>query len=289
MRYAPAPAEAARLVSVGDAKLHVIDLGDQNATPVVFLHGGGPGCNAWTDWQQIGERLGDGYRRLYIDFPYYGDSSPTPIQGPIWTGLANLLTGVLESVDVSRAHFVCQSFGGAAAIVLAVERPELFLSLALTGTVLSRGVLTPPIADRVVRDAVGPYLDGGPTRDKMRTLLAAVEWFDASAIPDELVEARYQASSRAEHIERFTRQPDVMGEAQDLDPVLHLNHVPTLLAYGDRDPFAPAEVPLYLFTRFPRARLVLVKDGAHHFPEEIPDTYLAVLTPWLREHHAVDG
>lgn len=284
MSYQPIPEESAHLIEVGDTRVHLIDLGDLAATPVVFLHGGGPGCNSWTDWQQVGENLGESYRRLYMDFPYYGGSSSTPVRGPSWSGLADLVRNTLEALEISHAHFVCQSFGGAAAIVLAVEHPELFLSLSVTGTVLTRGVLTPPTADHVVRDAVGPYLDGGPSREKMRAMLAAVEWVDQASIPDELVEARYQASASKDHIDRYVTQPDVLGDAQDFENLLHRNNVPTLLAYGDRDPFAPADVPLYLFTRTPSARLVLVKNASHHFPEEIPDTYRAILEPWLAEH-----
>ncbi|GCE44256.1 hypothetical protein Rhow_008554 [Rhodococcus wratislaviensis] len=30
----------------------------------------------------------------------------------------------------------------------------------------------------------------------------------------------------------------------------------------------------------------MVKDASHHFPEEIPDTYLSILVPWLLDCEA---
>ena len=46
------PEPAGRMVDAGGVAFHVITLGD-TGPPTVFLHGGGPGCTAWTDFGAV--------------------------------------------------------------------------------------------------------------------------------------------------------------------------------------------------------------------------------------------
>ena len=282
MTYLCAPDDACVRLKLADVVVNLYHTGPTDGTPVVFLHGGGPGCTGWNDWHPVGEQL-DGYRRLYVDLPQFGASSYGPIEGPQLTAYARILAGVLDELSVGAVHGVCQSFGGAVATRLAIDEPDRFLSLSLTGsTPFPYGVLSPMRLATVAAQALAPYYEGGPTPEKLRTLLAVAEWVDADRIPDELVAARFAISSSPEHL-ALQNIPHVRGVPEDLGPDLGRNTVPTLLAYGDRDPFAPAEIPVHLFSRFPDARLVLFKDASHHFPEEQPDRYLAVARPWLTE------
>ncbi len=45
---------------------------------------------------------------------------------------------------------------------------------------------------RTARDVY--YGGEGPTRDKMRTLITRLEWFDADRLPEETLDMRYQQS-----------------------------------------------------------------------------------------------
>ncbi|MGQ4601238.1 alpha/beta fold hydrolase [Nocardia sp. R6R-6] len=280
MAFTPMPKDRCRLIESGGVQVNVVDMGDPGSIPVLFLHGGGPGCSGWSDWHPVGEQLGEGYRRIYLDFPHYGASPAGRLKGPTYTALGAVIVDVLEALGVEQAHFVCQSIGGAAAIRLAADRPDLFSSMAVTGVVIEYGVVTPNISDKVAVAAIMPFL-GEPSPETMRELLAFAEWAEAESIPDDLVHARFEASMN--HLERFS-DPEVLGTSEDLGPYLDRNKVPTLVAYGDRDPWAPVEVPLHLFTRFENSRLVIVKGGSHHFPEERPDVYLSLIRAWLTEH-----
>ncbi len=136
---------------------------------------------------------------------------------------------------------------------------------------------------KVARASLGAYYGGGgPTLTKMRQLLVESEWFDASRIPEELVELRYRISADPADL-RIASDFSLRGELEDLSDTLAAVQAPVLLAYGDSDPFAPAEVPLHLFTRLKNARLVIFKDASHHFPEERPREYLNTYYAWLEE------
>lgn len=282
MAYSQVPAHFARLIEVGEARINVVDVGDEGGTPVVFLHGGGPGCTGWNDWHAVGESLGEKHRRIYVDFPYYGGSSATRVHGPMFSAMADIVAGVAEALGLKRFHLVCQSFGGGGAIVLATRRPEMVMSLALTGVGVEYGVGAPYMAERVLKHFLFPMYAPRPTRDQMKTLLEVTEWYDPQLISDDLVDARFELAGSDQAIERFT-DFGVLGDPEALAPYLPMNTVPTLLAYGDADPFVAADVPVHLFNAFPNSRLVMVKHASHHFPEEMPETYLSVIRPWFDE------
>jgi len=285
MTFIPAPLDRARRIEVSNATINVYDLGEVEATPIVFLHGAGPGCTGWLDWHPVGERLGDAYRRIYVDLPQYGDSSADPIEGPQYATYAGFVRELLDALELGSAHFICQSYGGSVALRLAFDEPERFVSLTLTGTPAPYGVISPSPLARVAGQVLAPYYDGGPTLEKLRTLIEQVEWVDPEAIPDGLVEARFSKCSSPEHL-ALREIKNVRGIPEDLGPDLGRNTVPTLLAYGDRDPFCPAEIPLNLFSRFPDARAIIFKNGSHHFPEELPEDYVTMVRPWLSECEA---
>lgn len=272
------------LFKVNGATLSVIEAGPVDSSAIVFLHGGGPGCNAWSDWNLVGIPLSKEYRCVFVDLAQYGDSSREKISGKFFATQAGYLSEVLELLHITSAHFVCQSLGGSVALRLAADSPFLFKSIAMTGaTPLTYGVLSRPAMMRVALDALFPYYAGeGPSPQKMRTLLARMEWYDESAIPDALVHERYRFSSRPDDI-MIASDMGSRGEFENLDDTLDKVHAPVLLAYGDADPFAPPEVPLHLFSRLKSARLVLFKDASHHFPEEYPEKYLHVYRSWLTE------
>ncbi|EIF28000.1 putative hydrolase or acyltransferase of alpha/beta superfamily [Burkholderia sp. Ch1-1] len=282
-RAAAVPPQQA-LVDVDGARIAVKELGPRGAETIVFLHGGGPGCNAWTDWAAVGVRLSGEFRCVFIDMAQYGGSSREPIAGKFFSTQSRYVLQVLDALEISSAHFVCQSLGSSVALRLAADRPEAVRSLAMTGaTPLTYGVISPAAIMRVARTSLGAYYGGeGPTRAKMRQLLAECEWFDSSRIPDELVELRYQISVDPADL-RITSDLSTRGELEDLSDALSAVQAPVLLAYGDSDPFAPPEIPLHLFTRLKNARLVIFKGASHHFPEEDPNAYLYTYRAWLDE------
>lgn len=272
------------IIGVKGAEIAVIEIGPANADVLVFLHGGGPGCNAWTDWAGVGTQLSEEFRCIFIDLAQYGGSSKEPITGKFFSTQAGYVHQVLEALNVSSAHFVCQSLGSGVVLRLAADQPDVVRSIAMTGaTPLGHGVISPSAMMKVAAANLGAYYGGeGPTLEKMRNLLANTEWFDASRIPDDLVEIRYNISADPADM-RLASDFSTRGEMEDLSDTLAAVQVPVLLAYGDADPFAPAEVPLHLFTRLKNARLALFKDASHHFPEENPREYLATYRAWLGE------
>lgn len=72
-----APTTGTRHTVLG-AALRVRTIGE--GTPTVLLHGGGPGCSAWTDFAALVPEL-HGRRLILVDLPQYGESDAPRVTG----------------------------------------------------------------------------------------------------------------------------------------------------------------------------------------------------------------
>ena len=115
----------------------------------------------------------------------------------MWDHHARSVVELMDELGVERADFVCNSWGGTIALALAARYPERTRSLTITGSMpVFRGPLCPlPEGGRRGRNARDIYYGGeGPTLEKMRQLIARLEWYNADLIPNETVVMRYEQS-----------------------------------------------------------------------------------------------
>ncbi len=229
---------------------HVITMGaETGGPPLVFLHGGGPGCTAWTDFGPVAPLFAENRTCYLVDLLQYGKSEKCTIEGPMWDFHARTISDLLATLGVPRADFICNSWGGTIALNLAAKYPQNVRSLVVTGSMpVFRGPLSPlPEGGRRGRKARDEYFGGdGPTEDKMRDLMAALEWYDRGAIPDETVALRFEQSVNAQEMELAARSDSPRGEWQDLSAELGMIKCPVLFAWGMYDDFLTPDYPLML-------------------------------------------
>jgi len=282
---APAPATLppeGRLTSVAGVRFHHLELG--TGPPAVFLHGGGPGCTGWSDFGPVAPLFAAGRRCLLVDLLQYGRSEKCQITGPMWDFHATALVGLLDALGIERADFVCNSWGGSAALCLAARHPERVRALVVTGSMpVPYGPLAPlPEGGRRGRLARDRYYGGeGPTREKMRDLIGRLEWYDPARLPAATVELRYQQSldegERA--LAAISDQP--RGEPQDLTGELGRIRAPVLFLWGMYDAFLTPDYPLMLARMVPRGSLHVLDRAGHHPQEERPHAYHRVVEGFL--------
>ena len=70
---------------------------------------------------------------LVPDLPGYGRSSKDLDQSDPFGDLASAVRGLLDALGIDRAHLVGNSYGGAAALRLALDRPDRVARLVLMG------------------------------------------------------------------------------------------------------------------------------------------------------------
>jgi pimeloyl-ACP methyl ester carboxylesterase len=263
---------------------HYIGMGQ--GSPTVFLHGGGPGCTAWSDFGPVAPLFARDRQCLLVDILQYGRSEKCVITGPMWDFHAARTVALLDALDVDRADFVCNSWGGTIALNLAATYPGRVRSLVVTGSMpVFHGPLAPlPERARRGRNARDAYYGGeGPTRAKMRDLMARLEWYDGSAIPEATVDLRYEQSIDCAEMALAARSDSPRGEWQDLTDRLGRIQAPVLFCWGMYDAFLTPDYPLMLARMVPRGQLYVMDRAAHHLQEERPHDYHAVVSGFLAQ------
>lgn len=285
MNLTPKPAPQGRYIQAKDNSYYLIEMGQaQHETPVFFLHGGGPGCTGWSDFGLVAPMFAE-QRQCYLpDLLQYGKSDKATITGPMWDHHAKSITELMDALDVERADFVCNSWGGTIALNLAAKYPERTRSLTITGSMpVFYGPLAPlPEGGRRGRNARDVYYGGeGPTKQKMRELIERLEWFNPELLPDETVEMRYQQSLDPEEMALAASSDSPRGDWQDLTDVLRQVQCPTLFCWGLQDDFLTPDYPLMLANMVQRGQLHILDASSHHLQEERPEHYFHIVRSFL--------
>ncbi len=98
-------------ISTARISTRLLTSGDENGTPVIFLHGN---VSTATFWEETMLALPKGYRAIAYDQRGYGDADPDKkINATL--GLADLaddLIALMDTLKISKAHLVGHSAGG---------------------------------------------------------------------------------------------------------------------------------------------------------------------------------
>ncbi|MBX9151094.1 alpha/beta fold hydrolase [Rhodococcus qingshengii] len=265
---------------------HYYDLGEGD--PTIFLHGGGPGCTAWSDFGPVAPLFASDRRAILVDLLQYGRSDKCTIAGPMWDFHAAKVVALLDELGIERADFVCNSWGGTIALNLAAKYPERVRSLVITGSMpVFYGPLAPlPEDGRRGRNARDVYYGGtGPTLEKLRTLITSLEWFDGSKLPAETLQMRYEQSLDPEEMALAASADSPRGDWQDLTAELGQIQAPTLFAWGMHDAFLTPDYPLMLARMILHGHLYIMDKASHHLQEERPYDYYSVVSGFLDQQH----
>jgi pimeloyl-ACP methyl ester carboxylesterase len=121
------------MVAVKGRATHVIVRGPETAAPVLLIHGASANAREFTP--TLAPRLEDRFRVLMADRPGHGWSER--FAGAERLGAqANQMAGVLDQLAPGQKAVIAgHSFGGAVALRLALERPDLVAGLVLLAPV----------------------------------------------------------------------------------------------------------------------------------------------------------
>ena len=277
-----APPPESRYADGGGVRYHYHDLGGGPDT--IFLHGGGPGCTAWSDFGPVAPLFAADRRCLLVDIHQYGKSEKSRISGPMWDHHAAKTVALMDTLGVERADFVCNSWGGTIALNLAAKYPDRAGSLVVTGSMpVFYGPLAPlPEGGRRGRNARDVYYGGeGPTRQKMRELITRLEWYDADALPVETLDLRYEQSLDPGERELAAMSDSPRGQWQDLTDELGRIQAPVLFMWGMQDAFLTPDYPLMLARMVPNGNLHVMDHASHHLQEERPEAFHSVVSGFL--------
>jgi len=269
-------------VTVDGKPLFVSEAGTGPA--VVMLHGGGPGASGVSNYSRNIDALAAHFRVVVPDMPGYGRSAKGIDQDDPFGYLADMIRGLLDELGIGTAHLVGNSYGGAAALRLALDTPGRVGKLILMGPGgigTTRGLPTAGL-----KSLLSYYGGDGPSRDKLATFIRTYLVYDGAAVPDDLIDLRYQASIDPEVIaDPPLRRPSGLRTLWRMDLTrdrrLKTLATPTLVLWGREDKVnRPAGGPM-LFNLLPNAELVMTPHTGHWMQWERAELFNRMVIEFL--------
>ncbi|QDQ95303.1 alpha/beta fold hydrolase [Rhodococcus sp. WB9] len=272
-----------RVLRVNGKDIFVADTG--TGPPVVLLHGGGPGASGVSNYSRNIEPLAQHFRVLVPDMPGYGRSAKGVDGSDPFGYLADHIRGMLDVLGIDRAHLVGNSYGGACALRLALDTPHRVDKLVLMGpggVGTTRGLPTAGL-----KSLLGYYGGDGPSLDKLRTFIHTYLVYDGDAVPDSLIQTRYESSIDPEVVANPPLQrpssPRTLWRMDfTRDPRLARLATPTLVMWGRDDKVNKPRGAAMLGRRMPNADVLLTANTGHWVQWERADFFNAVTTAFLK-------
>jgi pimeloyl-ACP methyl ester carboxylesterase len=276
-------------VTVGAVTLDVHVAGPADGEVVLLVAGLGMPRISWPP-QLLASLHAAGYRTVAADNRDSGRSTVlpgglaglerTPEGNPAavysLTDLAGDLVGLLDHLDIPRAHVVGVSMGGMIAQRIAIGWPDRVASLHLLMTTTGDWSVGLP------HDGVSWVLTT-PAPDDLESLLAhQLASAQATGSPGLVDAARVQAMVRIEHArgvhpEGTARQLAAILADPDRTPRLRELDVPTVVVHGAVDPLIDVSGGRAVAAAIPGARYLEIPGMGHDLPPELLGSFLPAM------------
>jgi pimeloyl-ACP methyl ester carboxylesterase len=260
--------------------MHVERYGHGGA-PIVLLHGFGTSCFLW---RNIAPEIALANRTAFaVDLFGYGESD-RPFDADFGIAAqAELVDGGVTALRLPKATVVGVDLGGCVALRLASSRPERVERLLLINPIALDEIPAGDVTElqrntaRFAFRASRGILGAAPILGEVLRRSVANE----ANMPDKLV-ARYLAPYVGEeglnHLLLLARSID----DEDMeDAELGSLPQPTLILWGDQDPWVGPRFPDRLADAIPGSRLVRLPGVGRLVPEEVPETVVSVLLEFI--------
>jgi len=268
--------EIGKRVRTGGFDTNIHDVG--SGSPVLLIHGSGPGVSAWANWRLVLPALAKERRVIAPDMVGFGYSDrPAGIQYNMDTWVQQAID-LLDALGLERVDLVGNSFGGALSLALAIRAPQRVRRLVLMGSVGVPFQITPGL------DAVWGYQ---PSFESMRQLLDIFA-YSRELVSDELAQLRYEASVRPGFQESFSamfpapRQRWVDAMTSPEADIRVLPHE-TLVVHGREDKVIPLATSLTLADWIPNAQLHVFGHCGHWTQIEHTSRFTRLVSDFFAE------
>lgn len=234
--------------------------------PIVILPGWMLGATRYEPLKK--EFLANGFSCLVVDFP--GFEQGEKIIHP-WdlSDYVSFLKDFLKKLKVSKAIFVCHSFGGRVGLKLLSETPDLAVALILSGTPGFRSINTNKLFAIATLSKVGKSITSLPPFTLFHDI--------AQKIFNVAVGAR-----DISQLKGFMRQTFINIVEEDLGPYMKRITLPTLLLWGKSDQLVSVEIAEKMSNIIIRSKLVIIPEVKHNFLILQPEIFVSEVIEFLK-------
>ena len=275
-------------IKTGAYESYVNISGADQAQPILFLHGSGPGVTAWSNWQFALPALDGQFHCIAPDLAGFGATdhpNPAPSGMHRWMRLwVDQCKALLDEMKIEKAHLVGNSMGGAIALHLLMDAPDRFDRVVHMGPIGTPHRITPAL------DRLWGFYDD-PTLQSFRNV---IRWFvyDDAFLADKLdgiARTRFEAAMNPDVERSFKamfpapRQTAIDDLAVSELAIRLMNH-PTLLIHGRDDHIVPLETSMYLLQHLPSVQLHVFGQCSHWTQIEHAQKFNHLLAQFFSGH-----
>jgi len=273
------------IVQLPQGPIRYRDLGPTDGEPIVFVHGYLVDSRLWDG---VAERLSGEFRCLLGDWPMGAHAEPMNADADLSPpGMASIIAGFLEALDLDRVTIVGNDSGGAISQVLVTSHPERVGRLILTNCDTQEHFPPAPFGPlpSIARLPGAMAAMGLPLRiGALRRATFAP--FAKTRIPDEL-SASWMAPSRSDpRIRRDLRKFTVgIDKRHTIEAARRLGSFPspTLFAWAPEDRFFKLSHAEALAEVIPDARLVEIPDAKTFVALDQPERLAEAISEFMSE------
>jgi haloalkane dehalogenase len=251
-------------VEIDGLRLHYLDEGDGD--PIVCFHGEPTWSFLYR--KMIPTLVEGGHRVIAPDYAGFGRSDkPTERSWYTYDRHVELMTTLLEGLDVQGATVVVQDWGGPIGLRWATENADRVDRLVIMNT----GIFTGQVNEAFM--AWRDFAERNPDLPVGVVIKSAT----ATEVPDEIISAYEAPWPNAESKAGVAQFPLLVPISEDYAGVPEMNMVrdrlgswdrPTLVCFSDSDPIFTPKAGQRFVDHIPGARDLVVIEGAAHFLQE---------------------
>ncbi|EFH89409.1 alpha/beta fold hydrolase [Ktedonobacter racemifer] len=235
--------------------------------PLVFIHGSGDNAQIWDTLLPYFQQQGQ-HPAYALDLPGHGKRTDTLTATASVADYAREVAHILSNErHLSSAIIIGHSLGGAIALTLALEYPQMLSGLVLIGSG-ARLRVHPTLLEEAQHQ---------PDRAAERlTALALAPSSSASMVP------RLLQQKGANDMQMLYRD---LVACNSFDVMEHIPEItlPTCLLCGEDDQLTPPKYSRYLQQQLAHASLQVLPAAGHYVMCEQPEATYQVLSLWLQE------
>lgn len=262
-----------RQITTGDFKTYYFEVGEGD--PLILIHGGGAGADGWSNWASSLPYFSKRKRVIVVDMVGFGHSDkPDPSEFTYSQAARNRqLIDFIEAVGLSKVSLVGNSMGGATALGVAVERPDLVADLVLMGAAGLEGKMSPELATIMNYDF---------TLDGMRRIGEALT-NPSYVMSDEQLKYRHQLSLDPDAQAAYTA---IMGWVREngfgySPEQIRSVSTRTLVFHGKDDRVVPLTDAYKFLELLDNSTGYLMPDCGHWVMNEYPEIFSRIVVDFL--------
>lgn len=242
---------------------------------VLLLHGFPTSAHLWSDLAPL---LAPRFRTIAPDLIGYGDSEKPPTARLDVGAQAGYVRELLEQLGVHDFAAVGHDIGGGVAQLLAFEgavRPLVLLDTISFGS--------PPLVE-AFQPTDGSVHDGGMAERYVRSHLERGMSRRERLVEEDLEEFIRPWREDPSALLRAAGEVDgdqLAGTEQQLKAL----DIPTLVLWGEDDPYQPPELAERLWDLLPDASIALLPGCSHYVTQDAAETVLPLILQFLRKRY----